>query len=98
MCGKFTAMASWAEVVDFSQPLGRIVPADGGGSDDNDFEVTFRPYSNLNVIVWDAMEKRRKVIPMRWGLPDLKNYKKLKHIHARGETIDTTRAFAPLFT
>jgi len=97
MCGKFTAMASWAEVVAFSQPL--TVPArDGGGKDENDYEVTYRPYSDLPVIVWDAEAKQRKVIAMRWGLPDLKNFKKLKHIHARAETIDTTKAFAPLFT
>ena len=95
MCGKFTAMASWAEVHAFSQPL--TVPAREGGSD-NDHEVTFRPYSMLNVIVWDANTKQRRVVKMRWGLPDPKNYKKLKHIHARAETIDTTRAFAPLFT
>lgn len=93
MCGKFTAMASWAEVVDFSQPL--TVPAGDGG---NDHEVTYRPYSMLPVIVWDAEAKERRILKMRWGLPDPKNYKKLKHIHARAETIDTTRAFAPLFT
>jgi hypothetical protein len=29
MCGKFTAMASWAEVVAFSQPLIRAVVEDG---------------------------------------------------------------------
>ncbi len=94
MCGKFTAMASWAEVVAFSQPLGAVF-SDGG--DANDYEVTFRPYSMLNVIIWDAEEKKRKVIKMRWGLPDPKNFKKLKHIHARAETIDATRAFASLF-
>jgi len=48
MCGKFTAMASWAEVVAFSQPL--TVPArDGGGEDENDYEVTYRPYAMLPV-------------------------------------------------
>jgi putative SOS response-associated peptidase YedK len=94
MCGKFTAMASWAEVVSFSQPLG-VAAGDGGG--DNDFEETFRPYAMLNVIVWDAESGQRKNTKMRWGLPDLKNYKKLKHIHARAETIETTKAFAPLF-
>ena len=100
MCGKFTAMASWAEVVSFSQPL--TVPAKdgegGGGEADNDYEVTYRPYAMLPVIVWDAQSKTRKVIRMRWGLPEPKNHKVLKHIHARGETLDTTRAFAPLFT
>jgi putative SOS response-associated peptidase YedK len=92
MCGKFTAMASWSEVVAFSQPLTADTSA---GS--NDSEVTYRPYAMLPVIVWDADLKRRTILKMRWGLPDTKNYKKLKHIHARAETIDTTRAFAPLF-
>jgi len=96
MCGKFTAMASWAQVHAFSQPLGTVVPA-GDRDDGNDFEETFRPYAMLNVIVWDAQEETRKAVQMRWGLPDPKNYKKLKHIHARAETIDTARAFAPLF-
>jgi len=98
MCGKFTAMASWAEVVAFSQPL--TVPAtdgEGGGEAENDYEVTYRPYAMLPVIVWDAQARQRVVIPMRWGLPEPKNHKVLKHIHARAETIDAKAAFAPLF-
>jgi len=39
MCGKFTAMASWRQVHDFSQP-----PTAEGGDDD---VVTYRPMSNL---------------------------------------------------
>lgn len=92
MCGKFTAMASWTDVVRFSQPLGTVVK-----DDSNDYEVTYRPYSQLPVIVWDRVAKERKRILMRWGLPESGNWKKLKHIHARSETIDTTKAFAPLF-
>lgn len=89
-------MASWAEVHAFSQPLGTVVSESSGG-DDNDYEVTYRPYAELPVIVWDAALKQRKIVRMRWGLPEANNYKKLKHIHARSESIDTTRAFAPLF-
>jgi len=92
MCGKFTAMASWAEVRAFSQPL--TVESSGH----NDSEVTYRPYAMLPVIVWDSDLRTRKILRMRWGLPDPKNHKLLKHIHARAETIDTTRTFAPLFT
>jgi hypothetical protein len=51
MCGKFTAMASWAQVHAFSQPLGTVVPASGGDYG-NDYEETFQPYSMLNVIVF----------------------------------------------
>jgi hypothetical protein len=53
MCGKFTAMASWAEVVAFSQPLG-IGRPEGG----NDRPVTYRVMSTLPVIIWDGGEVR----------------------------------------
>ena len=68
MCGKFTAMASWAEVVAFSQPLTRADVKEG----DNDRVVTFRVMANLPVIIWDGAARR--VVPMRWGWPD-KNWK-----------------------
>jgi hypothetical protein len=58
MCGKFTAMFSYAEVVAFSQPL-------GGGDDDK--EVTYRVVGKLPVIVLDIVENKRRVVPMRWG-------------------------------
>ncbi len=93
MCGKFTAMASWAEVVAFSQPLMReqVTPSD------NDREITFRVMGALPVIIWDKDAGQRRVVPMRWGFPDPKNWKIPKPIHARSETIDTTKAFAPAF-
>jgi putative SOS response-associated peptidase YedK len=84
MCGKFTAMASWSEVVAFSQPLTR----DDVKESDNDRVVTFRVMSNLPVIIWDAALGKRRVVPMRWGWPDPKNWKIPKPIHARAETID----------
>jgi putative SOS response-associated peptidase YedK len=93
MCGKFTAMASWAEVVAFSKPLTRaeVVPSD------NDREIAFRVMSTLPVIVWDTATRQRRVMPMRWGFPDPKNWKAPKPIHARAEAIDTTKAFADAF-
>lgn len=93
MCGKFTAMASWAEVVAFSQPLTR----DQVQPTDNDREITFRVMSNLPVIIWDRDARQRRVVPMRWGFPDPKNWKLPRPIHARSETIDTTKAFASAF-
>ncbi|HXS05647.1 MAG TPA: SOS response-associated peptidase family protein [Rhizomicrobium sp.] len=93
MCGKFTAMASWAEVVEFSQPLTR----DDVRESDNDRVITFRVMSNLPVIIWDKEAGKRRVVPMRWGFPDAKNWKIPKPIHARSETIDTTKAFASAF-
>jgi putative SOS response-associated peptidase YedK len=92
MCGKFTAMASWAEVVRAAQLIPSTPVVDA-----NDHIVTYRPYAQLPVIIWNPETMRREVIRMRWGLPDTKNWKTLKHIHARAETIDTKRAFAPLF-
>jgi putative SOS response-associated peptidase YedK len=93
MCGKFTAMASWAEVVAFTQPLTRddVMPSD------NDREVTFRVMANLPVIIWDKEAGKRRVVPMRWGFPDPKNWKIPKPIHARSETIETTKVFASAF-
>lgn len=88
MCGKFTAMASWAEVVAFSQPLTR----DQVQPSDNDREITFRVMSNLPVIIWDREASKRRVVSMRWGFPDPTNWKLPKPIHARAESIETTRA------
>src|SRR5690348_11187423 len=90
MCGKFTAMASWAQVVAFSQPL------DLAGKQD-DREVTFRVMGNLPVIVFDRDAGARRVVPMRWGFPDPKDWRRPQPIHARSETIETTKAFASAF-
>lgn len=92
MCGKFTAMASWSEVFAFSQPL--IADTSEGS---NDSEVTRRTFGQVHVILFNKDARRREIVQMRWGWPDPKNYKRPKHFHARGETIDTTRAFAPSF-
>src|ERR1700743_1405050 len=87
MCGKFTAMASWAEVVAFSQPLDRF-----GG---NDHQVTFRVMGNLPMIISEAGQRR--VVSMRWGFPHPKDWRRPQPIHARSETIETTKAFVNAF-
>jgi putative SOS response-associated peptidase YedK len=92
MCGKFTAMASWAEVVAFMQPL-----SGESGDDRNDRQVTYRVMSNLPVILFDLNEGARRVVPMRWGFPHPRDWRRPQPIHARSETIDTTRAFAEAF-
>jgi putative SOS response-associated peptidase YedK len=92
MCGKFTAMASWAEVVAFSQPLTRAEVKEG----DNDRVVTLRVMDKLPLIVWDRIEGKRRVVSTRWGWPQ-KNWKIPKFIHARSEGIETTPTFAPAF-
>ena len=88
MCGKFTAKASWSEMVDFawSTPL---------ADSDDDRSLTFRVMSELNVIVLEGEERR--TIKMRWGFPHPENWQIPQPIHARSETIDTTRAFAQAF-
>src|SRR5882757_9917422 len=72
MCGKFTALASWSEVVAFSQPLTESGEGEGPGGDDgsNDEIVTYRVGGLLPVIVWDAETRARRVVKMRWGFPD----------------------------
>jgi putative SOS response-associated peptidase YedK len=90
MCGKFTAMASWREVVDFSQSLGAAPPQ-------NDMEVTYGVARPLPVIIWDREAGKRRVAPMRWGLPHAKDWRRPQPIHARSETIETTKAFAQAF-
>ena len=88
MCGVFTAHASWSEVVDFSQPL---------TVKDGDELIRFRVGQPIPVVVWDAALSERVVLMMQWGFPT-RNGRGLAHFHVRSETIDQTRAFAPLFT
>ena len=93
MCGKFTAMASWSEVVDFGEAFSSTA-GDGG---DNDRQVGFRVMSDLAVIVFDREAGKRRVIPMRWGYPRRGNWRSPDPIHARSETIDSKPTFAPAF-
>jgi putative SOS response-associated peptidase YedK len=86
MCGKFTAMFSWREVVDFSQPL-----TVGAGEEDR--LVTFRVMANVPVIVFDRDAGVRRVVPMRWGFPKAGNWKIPQPIHARSETVNTKHPF-----
>ena len=84
MCGKIRARKSWAATVDAA-----AVPAN------DDEVVALRVMANLPVIVFDGGE--RMVLPMRWGFPDPKDWRRPRPIHARAETIDTTPAFAAAF-
>ena len=93
MCGKFTAMASWSEVVDFAEAFSATA-GDGG---DNDRQVGFRVMSDLAVIVFDREAGKRRVIPMRWGYPRRGNWRAPDPIHARSETIDSKPTFAAAF-
>src|ERR1700760_4356773 len=92
MCGKFTAMASWSEVVDFSEASSATA-----GASDNGRPVGFKLMSDLRIIVWDRDAKQRRVIPMRWGYPRRGSWRAPDPIHARSETIDSKPTFAPAF-
>src|SRR6266851_3083690 len=71
MCGKFTALASWSEVVAFSQPLTESGGGEGPSGDDgsNDEIVTYRVGGLLPVIVWDAETRARRVVKDALGVP-----------------------------
>jgi len=96
MCGKFTAQATWQQVVDFSQPL----TGEGGGGDQGSGEdevYTYRVNGMLPVIIWDAELGKRRIVPMRWGFPDRRDWRRPQPIHARAETIDELRTFREAF-
>jgi putative SOS response-associated peptidase YedK len=88
MCGKFTAKTSWTELVDFAH-----IPA---GPDDAD-DMTYRVMNKLPVILLDIVTGQRRVVPMRWGFPHPADWRRPQPIHARAETIDTTKVFAQAF-
>jgi putative SOS response-associated peptidase YedK len=85
-------MASWREVVAVSRPL-TVERNDG----DEDEEVTCGVAKPLPIIVWGREAKKRRILPMPWGFPHPKDWRKPQPIHARSETIDTTKAFAGAF-
>jgi putative SOS response-associated peptidase YedK len=91
MCGKFTSLASWAGVTDLSQ---LPTAAERAGTD---AQIALRVMGLLPVIVWDPRQARRRVVAMRWGFPDARDPRRPQPIHARAETIDSTKAFAQAF-
>src|SRR3954464_4609957 len=98
MCGKFTAMVSWGQIVAYSEMFTKGDGGDGqGGEDGGDEIITFRVGGPLPVIVWDAEARQRRVVRMRWGFPDPRDWRRPRPIHARSETVDTTKAFSQAF-
>ena len=86
-------MASWREVVAFSQPL-TVTPREGS----NDQVVSYGVMQPLPVIVLDPETKQRRIVPMRWGFAEHpKGWKIPKPMHARSEGIDVTKSFAQAF-
>jgi putative SOS response-associated peptidase YedK len=88
VCGVFTAYASWAEVVEFSQPL---------TVNDGNRIIRYRVGQKIPVVVYDEELGERTVVMMQWGFPDTRGGRGFKHMHCRSETIDTTMAFSGLF-
>ena len=105
MCGKFTAMASWAQIVAFSATFleaGGVGRKDGGDGQDETGEIaTYRVNGLLPVIVWDKEANggtgARRVVPMRWGFPDPRDWRRPRPIHARAETVDAKEPFRTPF-
>lgn len=88
MCGKFTQMASWAQVVEFS----RLLPAI------DDQILTATPMRLAHVIHLGA-DGERVATPMRWGFVDKKPGARdfPRHMHARSETIERLQTFSDSF-
>jgi putative SOS response-associated peptidase YedK len=89
MCGKFTAKLSWTELVDFAH-----TPA---GDDENDRLMIYRVMDILPVILLDQETGARRVVPMRWGFPNPRDWQRPRPIHARSETIESVQAFSQAF-
>lgn len=90
MCGKFTQLASWAELHAFSQPLA-AAPPDAP-------VVVSTPMRFARIVRLDA-GGARETVAMRWGFADRNaaNPARPKHMHARAETIDTRPTFVDAF-
>lgn len=89
MCGKFTQMATWGEVVAFSQPLIAISESE---------PVTVSTPMRLAKVLRIGEDGRRELALMRWGFSKPENPSfKPDHMHARAETIDTRPTFAESF-
>ncbi len=92
-------MVSWGQIVEYSEVF-TTGGGGGGGSDGDsggDDEATFRVNGQLRLIIWDREARQRKVVPMRWGFPHPKDWRRPQPIHARAETIEVREAFRKAF-
>jgi hypothetical protein len=83
-------MVSWGQIVEYSELFtnGSGDGASGGeGEGGGDSEITHRVNGLLRVVVWDAETRQRKVVPMRWGFPHPRDWRRPQPIHARAENI-----------
>ncbi len=90
MCGKFTQMLSWAELVE-------LADLQSSSRDDGIESVTPMRFAT---VIAHGEDGRRKAVRMRWGLvpPGVKDPSATKpHIHARAESIDSKPTFRDAF-
>lgn len=89
MCGKFTQMASWEDVVAFSQPL--VATIEGA-------PVTVSTPMRTARIIRLGEDGGRELVPMRWGFskPGQAAFRP-DHMHARAETVDSRPRFCDAF-
>ncbi|HTR86913.1 MAG TPA: SOS response-associated peptidase family protein, partial [Reyranella sp.] len=100
MCGKFTSMVSWGQIVEYSELFTKGSGdggGDGGSGGEADSEITHRVNGPLRVIVWDPEARARKVVPMRWGFPHPRDWRRPQPIHARAETVEAKEPFRKAF-
>jgi putative SOS response-associated peptidase YedK len=91
MCGKFTFMATWAEVVDFSQPL--------IAKPSNAPEQAATPMRWAPVLHLDKAGKRT-MTSMRWAFSEfneVRGYDQPAYIHARDDKVLTSKVWRPHF-
>lgn len=87
MCGKFTQRHTWPQIY---RQLNAIA---------NAVDVTTSTPMREAVILRSDEAGRREFVPMRWGFPEhrAKDPARMKHAHARAETIDELSTFAEAF-
>ena len=98
MCGKFTAMVSWAQIVEYSSLFTEGDAGDGKGGDETGEIVTYRVNGLLPVIVWDAEARKHRVVRMRRHFPHPKDWRRPQPIHARSETVGAKDPFRKAFS
>jgi len=93
MCGKFTQMMSWRELVTLADLLG--APPNALGAE----VETVTPMRLATVMTLDEAGAR-KAVQMRWGMVAMRAKDPMsgtKHIHARAETLDELPTFREAF-
>ncbi len=89
MCGKFTQMASWAQVHDYADLFKAAVTEE---------VKVFRPRSAVPVVHLNDYGER-VATPMMWGFSEDRDAEKRvpRHMHARGETVDAKSTWREAF-